>query len=122
MIILCRELKPLSVSRQGCNDAAVFLGQPRDSKRPAEVIPFQCRLLYQSNPLGLRQIVDGTGEGPNSFLHTLIGRRELEPRVKGFQMRAEFLAEGMSDILLRSLLVRHDALNDTVGSFTLTMG
>ena len=55
MVVLCGQPESLSVPRQACNDAAMFLGESRRFERVAELIPFLPRILRKTSPLSVRQ-------------------------------------------------------------------
>ncbi len=67
--------------------------QSRRFERAAELLPFQRRLLRKPSLLSVRQAMDGGGQRTDRLLDAFIGRRQLEPRVEGFQVKAKFIAE-----------------------------
>ena len=79
MVVLCGQPETLSVPRQACNDAAMFLGESRRFERLAELIPFLPRILRKTSPLSVRQAVHGRRQGTDGLLDAFVGRRQLEP-------------------------------------------
>ena len=107
MVVLRGQTETLSVPRQPCNDAAMFLGESRRFERPAELFPFLPRILRKTSPLSVRQAVHICRQGTDGLLDAFIGRRQFELRVERFQMSAEFFAERQNEIRLGGGRVGH---------------
>src|SRR4029079_9614305 len=101
------QVETLPMSCQADNDTAMFFGQTRRFECPAKVVPFPRGVFGQTELLGAREIVYGSRKSTEGFLHALVGGRELESRIEGFQVPAEFFPKHPGQLRLSSGWLGH---------------